>query len=219
MRFSSRYAAALILPLLALAPLTPVCADVFQYMDERGVVHFTDAPTHKGFQLIIKSKEEPKPSAPEPDLQPAKPEEGPVQSAEVSPLEAMVAEVSSRYNLDPSLVLAVIEVESNFNPQAISPKGALGLMQLMPGTIIALGVANPFSPWDNIEGGVRYLAELLNFFRGNLRLALAAYNAGKEAVLKYGDIPPFKETINYVRAVMDRLGRYQAWAKMKEGKN
>lgn len=175
-------------------------ADVYKYVDSDGVVHFTDAPIHKNFQLIIKDKVEPKPS--EADSVSTKLAE---EKEPPSPLAAMVLAASARYNLDPNLVMAVIEVESNFNSQAVSPKGAMGLMQLMPGTVAALGVANPFNPWDNIEGGVRHLAQLLSFFRGNLRLALAAYNAGKEAVLKYGDIPPIRETRNYVRAVMERL--------------
>lgn len=214
------HGAALALVLSAFAALPAVWADVYKYVDGNGVAHFTDAPTHKDFQLIIKSKEEPKPSQVEPVIpREAKKEEGPSPAGPASPLEAIVAEISSQYNLDPNLILAVIEVESNFDPQAVSHKGAMGLMQLMPGTVIALGVTNPFNPWENIEGGVRHLAQLLSLFRGNLRLALAAYNAGKEVVLKYGDIPPFRETINYVKAVVDRLGQYQAWAKMKEGKN
>ncbi len=107
------------------------------------------------------------------------------------------------YGIDPYLVKAVIKVESNFNGNAVSPKGAIGVMQLMPGTARDQGVYNPFDPSDNIKGGVRYLKKLIEMFNGDLRLALAGYNAGENAVIKYGyTIPPYSETVNYVDKVL-----------------
>ena len=104
--------------------------------------------------------------------------------------------------MDPSLVHAIVKVESDFNPFAISRKGAMGLMQLMPQTASTLNVRNTFSPHENVEGGVKYLRYLLDRYEGNLSLALAAYNAGETAVKKWGTIPPFKETQDYVKKIM-----------------
>ncbi len=110
-------------------------------------------------------------------------------------------EVSRKFNLDPHLLRAVAKVESNFNPTAVSPKGAMGIMQLIPSTARLVGVNNPFDPVENIYGGAKYLRMLLDEF-GDLKLSLAAYNAGPLAVKTYGGIPPYPETINYVRNVL-----------------
>ena len=107
------------------------------------------------------------------------------------------------YKRQPRLVQALISVESGWDPAAVSPKGAKGLMQLMPKTVQRYGVRDPFDPLESLEAGVRYLRELLDEFR-DLRLALAAYNAGEEAVRRYGGIPPYPETQAYVREVMRR---------------
>ncbi|NIP30274.1 MAG: transglycosylase SLT domain-containing protein, partial [Candidatus Dadabacteria bacterium] len=110
---------------------------------------------------------------------------------------------SNVYNLDPELVKAIIKVESNFNSGAVSSKGAIGLMQLMPGTAKDQGVRNPLSPTQNISGGTKYLRKLLDMFNGDLKLALAGYNAGENAVIRYGrSIPPYPETQNYVHKVL-----------------
>ena len=118
-----------------------------------------------------------------------------------APYEASIIRHSQRQQVAADLVRAVIQVESAFNPVAVSSKGAMGLMQLMPATATELGVNNPFDPDQNIRGGVQYLRRLLDRYNGNVELALAAYNAGMGNVEKYGNVPPFKETRNYVKKV------------------
>ncbi len=116
-------------------------------------------------------------------------------------LDDIVAEAAQQAKLDPDLLLAVIEVESGGNPAAVSRKGAVGLMQLMPETAQELGVLNPLDPFQNVLGGARYLSRMLQRFGGDLTLALAAYNAGPSAVEKHGGVPPYRETREYVRKV------------------
>lgn len=119
----------------------------------------------------------------------------------------LIEEYARLHGVSPDLVRAVIQAESGFNPRAVSPKGAMGLMQLMPATARELGVANPFQPADNIRGGVTYLARLLARFDQNVELALAAYNAGPASVERYGlRVPPYRETRDYVRKVTARSG-------------
>jgi soluble lytic murein transglycosylase-like protein len=114
-----------------------------------------------------------------------------------------------RYNIDPHLIRAVIRTESAFDPQAISKKGAKGLMQLMPGTARQVKVANPFDPEQNIAGGTRYLRSLLNTFRQDVRLALAAYNAGPTIVKKQQAVPQIPETVQYVKRVLTFYKQYK----------
>jgi len=117
-------------------------------------------------------------------------------------IQEMVSQISSKYKIDDKLVMAVIKQESNFNPTAVSKAGAVGLMQLMPGTAKTLGVTNPYSAEQNIEGGVKHLRNMLDKYKGNLILALAAYNAGGGNVDKYDGVPPFAETQNYVKKIL-----------------
>ena len=117
-------------------------------------------------------------------------------------INRLVRDAARKHELDPTLVQAVIQVESNYNPKAVSRKGAQGLMQLIPATARRYGVSDPFDPQQNIEGGVRHLRDLLDIFEGDLNLALAGYNAGVNAVSRYGDVPPYRETRNYINKVI-----------------
>ena len=121
-------------------------------------------------------------------------------------LESMAAAIARRHGVDATLVDAVITIESRYDPFAVSPRGAMGLMQLMPQTAARFQVQNAFDPEQNVDGGVRYLKELLERYSGQVRLALAAYNAGEEAVERHSGIPPYRETVDYVRKVQ-RLAR------------
>lgn len=177
----------------------PAAADIYKYEDSEGVIHFfTDAPAEdrpaartggKGRKVRTTFGLSGHARAPK----------------EFEPIIDWYAE---EYGVDKALVKAVIHVESGYNPNAVSPKGAAGLMQLMPRTAQGLKVANSFDPAENIRGGVRHLRFLLDTFRGNVHLALAAYNAGLATVTRYGGIPPYEETRTYVARVMDYRRSY-----------
>jgi soluble lytic murein transglycosylase-like protein len=124
-----------------------------------------------------------------------------------SGIEAYIEDVAARYGVSKDLIAAIIEAESSYNPRAISPRGAQGLMQLMPETAAILRVSDPFDPRENIDGGVRHLLSLMDRFDNNLPLALAAYNAGEGAVIRHRGIPPFRETRQYVKRIMRQLDR------------
>ena len=144
-------------------------------------------------------------------------------TAKSAPYEAAITEHARRQQVAADLVRAVIQVESAFNPVAVSSKGAMGLMQLMPATARDLGVANPFDPEQNIRGGVKYLKQLLERFDNKVELALAAYNAGMGNVEKYGAVPPFKETRNYVDKITKaappvKVNVIYKWMEVVDGK-
>jgi hypothetical protein len=132
---------------------------------------------------------------------------GPGEVFDRQALRDLAARIARRHRVDEALVLAVIEVESRYDAFAVSPRGAMGLMQLMPQTAARFAVGNAFNPVENLDGGVRYLKELLERYSGQVRLALAAYNAGEQAVDRFGGIPPFRETEQYVVRVTRALSR------------
>jgi len=125
-------------------------------------------------------------------------------SADPKDLRALATETARRHGIDPALVLAVVSVESGFRSDAVSPKGAQGLMQLMPGTARDLGVSDPLDPAANLDGGTRYLNALIQQYKGDLKRALAAYNAGAGAVKRHKGVPPYRETREYVQKVLER---------------
>lgn len=173
----------------------PSTADIYRYVDENGVIHFTNVPTRSDVKYTLLYRE--------------KRVLFKVPQKEVAKYDPLITQVANKYDLDPRLIKAIIKAESNFNHQAVSPKGAQGLMQLMPQTATSLQVENPFHPEHNIDGGARYLKYLLRLFQGNLPLALAAYNAGENAVIRYGGIPPYRETRKYVEQVLSAFHVYQ----------
>jgi soluble lytic murein transglycosylase-like protein len=166
-------------------------SEIYKYMDQDGVVHLSNVPDAR-HNLVLK--------------------EGWVRfrlGANFEEYEPLIWKAAEKYRVDYALVKAVIKAESNFNPSAVSQKGAKGLMQLMPGTAGVLGITDSFRPEDNIHGGVRYLRYLLDLFNGDLKLALAAYNAGEDAILRHNGIPPYKETKTYIQRVLGLLENYR----------
>jgi soluble lytic murein transglycosylase-like protein len=127
----------------------------------------------------------------------------------ISQYDDLIIKASEKHKIEPALIKAIIKAESNFNHRAVSPKGARGLMQLMPATASSLQVQDSFHPEKNIEGGVKYLRYLLNYFNGNLPLALAAYNAGENAVIRHRGVPPYRETQVYIQRVLSYLDKFR----------
>ena len=172
----------------------PARADIYMYRDTRGGLHFSNAPTEPQYQYYM------------PDLRGWKAARwgsaGRIDGARRKAYDKLINEVARRHHVDTALVKAVIRAESDFVPQAVSPKGALGLMQLMPATARLRGVWRVFEPRENVEGGVAHLRYLLDRYNGNLRLALAAYNAGEKAVDAHGGVPPYPETWDYLTRVL-----------------
>jgi hypothetical protein len=177
-----------VLAVLTMIATNTVYADIYKYVDEDGVLHLTNVPSipNAKYVLILKEKR----ILFQYDI-------------DVNKYDHIISKAGNKFKIDPALIKAIIKAESNFNHEAVSPVGARGLMQLMPATAYALQVDDVFHPENNIEGGARYLRYLLNNYRGNLELTLAAYNAGETAVAKYNNnVPPFRETQNYIKRVM-----------------
>jgi hypothetical protein len=195
------------LTLIALTPAVNRADGIYTYIDENGRRVFTNVvpnakgtPSGEGTNLstVSNRKKMKTPVA-----------AGALEfSKELSDRIATLVEKYNfgRFNLGPDFVRAVIKVESNFNPNAVSHKGALGLMQLMPATARRFGVRNVYNPEENLEGGIQYLTFLLDTFKGDVNLTLAAYNAGENIVQKLRAIPPYRETRDYVRRISDILG-------------
>jgi soluble lytic murein transglycosylase-like protein len=188
----------------------PAFADIYSFKDERGVVHFTNlTPTDKRFKMIRREVDNPSPmpsASGSPVYMPSQ--------ANIQRFASLIEAAAKIHGVDSALVHAVISAESGYNPAALSKAGARGLMQLMPATAQRYGVQNIMDPQENILGGVKYLRDLLAMFSGNMELAVAAYNAGENAVIRHGHkIPPYAETVNYVPKV---LGFYNKF-RMRKG--
>ena len=178
-------------------------ANVYGYSDENGVIHLTDNNEGNNFELIA---EEPIIKNEEilfiAEQMTRKPKSSLSNSSNYLLYKKEINLAAQANQIDPNLLHAIIAVESNYNPRAVSSKGAVGLMQLMPSTAKRFGVSNYFDPHQNIQGGAKYLAYLLKLFNNNKQLAVAAYNAGEQAVIRYGwQVPPFRETVGYVAKV------------------
>ncbi len=193
-----RLAVALLIGFMSVC--TPLSAQVFKYVDLDGHVMFTDKPLTGNYKLMWRSKPDTKAKKGEPMFSFRR---NVVNQRHLTFYTPMIDDVAERTRLYPELLHAVVRAESSYNPHAVSRAGAVGLMQLMPETARRFGVTNSLDPRSNLEGGARYLRHLLNKFSNNLKLALAAYNAGENAVKKYGNkIPPYPETRQYVKKVI-----------------
>lgn len=181
-------------------------ADIFRYVDENGRVHFTNIPDDPRFQLYMTTRKDPDPVTNVVTGRGVR--SYPTQAR--TKYHSQILAAARVYQLEPALLHAVISAESGYNALARSPKGARGLMQLMPDTARRYGVNNPLDPQQNIYGGAAYLRYLLTLFGNNVKLALAAYNAGEARVMEYGNrIPPFRETAQYVPKVLNYYNRYK----------
>jgi soluble lytic murein transglycosylase-like protein len=163
-------------------------ADIYMYIDQNGVVHFTNVLTtsESDYRIYVKERRD---------------DSYGIYTADQ--YDHFIREASELYSVSYPLLKAIIKAESDFNPRAVSKKGALGLMQLMPENVKAMRISDPFDPWENIMGGARYFRKMLDRFKGKLSLSLAAYNAGPTTVERYNHkIPPYKETENYVERVL-----------------
>jgi soluble lytic murein transglycosylase-like protein len=173
-------------------------AGIYRYVDENGVIHFTNCPRDPKFKLYIRESSEDVGN-----------ENAGVYVKDSALYDTLISEFSKKYQVDFALIKAMIRAESGFNPLAVSRKGAKGLMQLMPETASRMNVSNVFNPRENIEGGVHHFKNLLSLFNNDVRLSLAAYNAGENLVAELRSIPPYRETVDYVRKV---LSYYQSYS-------
>ncbi len=179
--------------------------DIYAYTSDDGTVYLSNVPTDESYQVLV--------AAPPAPAMPA--ESGPPQTAaapsDKTQFDLLISKAAQTYGVDGALLHAVITVESKYNPKAVSHKGAIGMMQLMPKTGTQYGVSDLYDPAQNIDAGARYLRDLLALFKGDLNLTLAAYNAGEAAVAKYGNrIPPYRETSAYVPRVLNFYRKYRA---------
>ena len=192
---------ALLIPPLSLALsvafLATARADFYRYVDGNGVVHITNTPTSGRYEWMMSERG---------DTPPAR------VSYRRGEIERMIHEKAILHGVDPALVKAIVKAESDFDPAAVSPAGARGLMQLMPRTARLMGVRDIDDPEQNVEGGIRYLTRLLRKFDWSVPLAVAAYNAGETAVARHGSIPPFEETRDFVKRVLSYQGLYRGHA-------
>ena len=180
---------------------TSSSAGIYRFVDNKGVVHFTNCPRDPKFKLYIRENKE--------DIGNDNHSSSFSYIKDSNQYDSLISELSKKYQVDFALVKAIIRTESGFNPFAVSRKGAKGLMQLMPETALRMNVSNIFNPRENIEGGVRYFKYLLSLFNDDLRLSLAAYNAGENVVGELRSIPPYRETADYVKKVLSYYQSYR----------
>ncbi len=171
-------------------------SDIYRFKDERGVWHFSNIKNDPRFRMFMRTPSYSKPA-----------------SRYIRDYEQAIDRASKKFRVEPSLIKAVIKAESDFDDAAVSNKGARGLMQLMPETAWEMDVGDPLNPEENILGGTRYLSLMLDRFKNNLHLALAAYNAGPENVEEYRGIPPFVETRNFVERVLKYYSLFTSGAR------
>ncbi len=169
------------------ATFSSVYADIYMYIDENGVMHFTNAPTSNEYEYKIYIKEKTAVSK---------------NFYTTNKYDHFISDAAEQTGVDSRLLKAMIKAESDFDPRAVSRKGAMGLMQIMPENFKMLNLKNPFDPWQNIMAGAQYFQKMYERFNGKLALSLAAYNAGPTAVDRYKRIPPYQETEEYVRRVL-----------------
>jgi hypothetical protein len=200
----SRY---LLLALLPLICASQAFADAYMYRDRNGQIHLTDKPMHGPYKLLKRISLGNKPRSSGDTL---------ARMRERRDRYAPLIDVAARQNrLTPELVHAVVRAESAYRPDAVSSKGAMGLMQLMPGTAKRFGVTDAHDPQQNVQAGSRYLRQLLEMFDKDLRLALAAYNAGENAVIRHGyQVPPYRETQVYVERVLAFYKEHQGQPRL-----
>ena len=185
-------------------------ADIYMYIDARGISHYSGHRLNSKFKLIAKGVSCGKQHSCGKKSEKRRRSLSKYLLAKQRQYSQLVNEVARKHDLKPALLHAVITVESAYNPKAVSHAGAIGMMQLMPATAKRFGVNDPYDPKQNIAGGTRYLRFLIKDFDGDLKLALAAYNAGEGAVKRYGNkIPPYKETRHYVRKVLRYYKKYR----------
>ena len=170
-----------------IAAVSSVHADIYMYIDDKGVMHFTNTPTSNEHEYKVYIKERTAVSK---------------KFYSTNKYDHYITDASEQTGVDSRLLKAMIKAESDFDPRAVSRKGAMGLMQIMPENFKMLDLKNPFDPWENIKAGARYFQQLNKRFNGKLALSLAAYNAGPTAVDRYKSIPPYQETEEYVRRVL-----------------
>ena len=180
-------------------------ADIYRYVDADGTVHFTNVPQDSRFKVYLKEKK-----TPDPVTDTLASEIRQYNDKDRARYAKPIQDAAKATRLDPALIHAVISAESGYNPYARSRKGAAGLMQLMPETARRYGVTNRLDPAQNISGGARYLRDLIRMFNNDIQLAVAAYNAGENAVMRAGNrIPPYQETMTYVPRVMTYYKKYR----------
>ena len=185
---------AIFMTTLLAAPSIAASAKIYTYMDAQGLRHYTDVPDNNRYRLLVLSPQDRTASGDRYDAQ---------LLARASQYDSIIEHAAIAAAVEPNLLRAVIVVESGFNSHAVSKRGAVGLMQLMPATASRFGVSNPYDARQNVHAGARYLKFLIDRFGHDVRLALAAYNAGEEAVDRNGgQIPPFSETMAYVPRVL-----------------